>query len=143
MLWLRYFLHYILTRLFANTSKSFTNVGFMGLIYVLSVVVADTTSLENRGFAFAFANTPFIFTAFAGPALAQAFYVKAGFRWAFGCFAVIMPTAAIPIIGMLFYHQRKAKKLGILVKTKSGRSLWQNVKYFAIEFDGISFPEFP
>ncbi|CAG8959294.1 hypothetical protein HYFRA_00013064 [Hymenoscyphus fraxineus] len=116
-------------------AQSFTNVGFQGLMYVLSVIVADTTSLANRAFAFAFAQCPFIFTAFAGPALAQSFYSKAGFRWVFGCFAIIMPTVSLPIIGLLFYHQRKAKRLGILTKIRSGRSTLKSIKHFAVEFD--------
>lgn len=127
-------------QILADIWKSFTNVGFMGLIYVLAVIVADTTSLENRAFAFAFANSPFIFSAFAGPSLAQAFYIRAGFRWVFGCFAVIMPAVTLPIISIMFYYQRKAKKLGLLTKRKTQRTLWQSVKFFAIEFDGICSP---
>jgi MFS family permease len=106
---------------------------------VLSVVVADTSSLQNRAAALAFSQSPYIITAFASPSIAQAFYDTIGFRWAFGCFSIILPIALVPIWGILFYHQRKAKKQGLLVKVLSGRSLWQSIWHYLVEFDGVFF----
>ena len=42
-------------------------VGENGIAYVLDVFIADTSSLKWRGLMFAFSNSPYIATTFAGP----------------------------------------------------------------------------
>lgn len=103
--------------------------------YVLSVVVADTSSLRNRAIAFAFTSCPYIATAFAGPAAGQSFYDTSGFRWGFGAFAIITPAMSFPIWAILMWHQRKAKKLGLLQRTPNGRTVMQSIWHYVIEFD--------
>lgn len=57
-------------------------------------------------------------------------------RWAFGAFAIILPVVGAPLFSIMQFQQRKAIKNGILVKTSSGRTFLQSLKYYAIEFDG-------
>lgn len=116
-------------------AQVFYGVGFQGMSYVLSVVVADTSSLRNRAIAFAFTSCPYIATAFAGPAAAESFYATSGWRWAFGSFAIITPAMSFPIFAILWWHQRKASKQGLLLRTSSGRTWFQSVWHYIIEFD--------
>jgi MFS family permease len=112
-------------------------VGFNGIAYVLDVFIADTSSLKWRGLMFAFANSPFIVTTFAGAPAAQSFYETAGWRWAFGAFAIITPVMSLPFLWVFWNNQRLAKKQGVLVTTheSSGRSWYQSVQHYLIEFD--------
>jgi hypothetical protein len=43
----------------------------------------------------------------------------------------------MPLWVILFYHQRKAKKQGLLVRIPSGRSLWKSIFHYLIEVDGM------
>ena len=113
-------------------------VGFDGISYVLDVFIADTSSLKWRGLMFAFSTSPFIATVFAGPAAAQAWYYGVGWRWAYGAFAIITPAICISFLWVFWHNERLARKQGILVHTRqaSGRTWWQSVQHYLIEFDG-------
>ncbi|WWD20464.1 hypothetical protein CI109_104940 [Kwoniella shandongensis] len=115
-------------------SQVFYSVGFAGMIYCIDVITADTSSLRDRGLAYAFTSSPYIITAFAGPKASEGFY-ESNWRWAFGCFAIILPVVAIPLFSILQYNRRLAKKRGLLVKVKSDRTLKQTIVHYVIEFD--------
>ena len=112
-------------------------VGFNGIAYVLDVFIADTSSLKWRGLMFAFSTSPYIATAFAGPAAANSFYVHSTWRWAYGTFAIVTPVMCAPFLWVFWHNQRLAKKQGILVDKReaSGRTWYQSLKHYAIEFD--------
>lgn len=112
------------------------SVGYNGISYVLDVVIADTSSLKNRPWLFAFSTCPYIANTFAGPAAAQAFYTGSTWRWGFGSFAIIMPVVCAPIAGILLYNTSKAKKEGVLKKASVQRTIPQAVLHYCIEFDG-------
>ena len=90
---------------------------------------------------FAFANSPFIVTTFAGAPAAQSFYETAGWRWAFGAFAIITPAMSLPFLWVFWNNQRLAKKQGVLVNTheSSGRTWYQSLRHYLIEFDCKSY----
>jgi MFS family permease len=96
------------------------------MIFSIDVITADTSSLRDRGLAYAFTSSPYIITALAGPAAAEGFYEKISWRWAFGCFAIILPFVAAPLFGILLFNQQKAKKKGLLIKEQSGRTVIQS-----------------
>ncbi|PMD26044.1 MFS general substrate transporter [Hyaloscypha hepaticicola] len=112
-------------------------VGFNGMAYVLDVFMADTSSLKNRALVFSFATTPYIVTTFIGPRAAQSFLETSGWPWGYGTFVIITPVITIPILVILYLNQRKALRYGLLVKEKSGRTLWQSVNFYFWEFDVI------
>nr|KMM66810.1 siderophore iron transporter mirB [Coccidioides posadasii RMSCC 3488] len=112
-------------------------VGHNGMAYVLDIFLADTSSLKNRGWLFAFSTSPYIATTFAGPAAAHAFYRFSSWRWAFGTFSIVLPLASAPVAGIFFQSRRKAMELGYLAKKRSGRTLIQSVKHYFAEFDVI------
>lgn len=118
-------------------AQVFYVIGYTGISYVVQVVIADTSSLQNRALAIAFSQSPYMITAFAAPSISQAFLDTVGFRWAFGCFAILFPITSMPLWVILFYHQRKAKKQGLLVRIPSGRSLWKSIFHYLIEVDAV------
>ncbi|KAJ9191277.1 hypothetical protein DTO164E3_8904 [Paecilomyces variotii] len=116
-------------------SQVFYSVGFSGMIFCVDVITADTSTLRDRGLAYAFTSSPYIITAYAGSAASQHFY-ETNWRWAYGCFAIVLPVVALPMFGLLQYNRYKAKKKGLLRKKEaSGRSLMQSIIFYTIEFD--------
>ncbi|KAK8022070.1 hypothetical protein PG993_012837 [Apiospora rasikravindrae] len=65
-------------------AQVFYQVGLSGFSYILSIIIADTSSLKNRALAFAFSTSPSLITTFIGPPIAQWFYKNSSWRWAFG-----------------------------------------------------------
>ena len=115
--------------------KVFYSVGFTGMIFSIDVITADTSTLRNRGLAYAFTSSPYIITAFAGSAASEHFY-ELNWRWGFGCFAIILPVVALPLFALLRYNRHKAKKNGLWRKNeRSGRTFKQSVVFYVVEFD--------
>ncbi|KAJ5407632.1 hypothetical protein N7509_001515 [Penicillium cosmopolitanum] len=115
----------------------FYYIGFGGMEYSIDVITADMTKLKNRGLAYAFTSSPYIITAFAGPKVADRFYYEVSWRWGFGCWAIIFPIVAAPLYFVLKSTLRKAEKQGHRIKEPSGRTIFQSIKYWALEFDII------
>jgi MFS family permease len=121
--------------------KVFSSVGAAGAVYAYVIVAVDTTSLKNRGLAFALTSSPYMITAFAGPRAAQAFEVNVrSWRWAFGTFAIITPLMAIPLFTILKINLNNARKAGLIPDEtlRSGKSFPEILKHLAVEFDGKS-----
>ncbi|KAJ5357304.1 Siderochrome iron transporter 2 [Penicillium brevicompactum] len=112
-------------------------VGNNSVTFILSVFVADATGLRNRAFAYAFIGTPTICTAFAGPLVAQVFYVHSSWRWAYGCFAIIIFITFVPLAFVLKIYQRRAEKAAIFTKTHADRTALQSCVHYFHEFDCV------
>ncbi|KAL2152852.1 hypothetical protein VTH82DRAFT_4007 [Thermothelomyces myriococcoides] len=115
----------------------FYNLGFTGMTYCIDVITADSSQLKNRGLAYAFTSSPYIITAFAGPKAAEDFLEHVNWRWGFGCFSIIFPVVAAPLFFVLKYHRHKARKQGLLVKEKSGRTWTQSIWHYVVQFDAL------
>jgi MFS family permease len=111
-------------------------VGYDGILYVLDVTMADTSSLKNRAWLFAFSTCPYIVNTFAGPAAADQFYTHSTWRWGFGTFAIIIPVVCTPLAVIFTINRRKAIQLGYVPKTRTGRTIKESIIHYAIEFDG-------
>ena len=112
-----------------------TSFSYNGLNYTLSIFIADTSSLKNRSFIFAFSNSPYIITTWIGGPLAAAFYNKVGFRWGFGAFAIITPIVHAPLIALFTWNYHKAKRTGLITHKSSDRTVSQSVRHCFLEFD--------
>lgn len=110
-------------------------VGYDAIYLVLDVFVADTSGLRNRAFAFGFASTPFICTAFTGPIAAQSFLRHTSWRWAYGAFAIITPFVFLPLAAVFKFYQRKAERMCLFVREPHGRTKMQSVVHYIKEFD--------
>ncbi|KAI0479141.1 major facilitator superfamily domain-containing protein [Xylariaceae sp. FL0804] len=113
-------------------------VGYTGIAYTVSVFVADTSALKNRGLMLAFTSSPYIATVWVtGPIAQSIIYGGPGFRWGFGIFAIITPIMCMPLYTLFMWNERKAIKMGVLVPQKSGRTFLQSARYYFWEFDVV------
>ncbi|KAH1600288.1 hypothetical protein KXW27_003679 [Aspergillus fumigatus] len=122
-------------------AQVFYSIGFAGIIFSVDVITADTSTLRDRGLAYAFTSSPYIITAFGGPAAAEHFY-DSNWRWAYGCFSIVLPVVALPMFCLLRWNRHKAKKSGLLKdKADSGRTWMESIRHYIIEFDilGVFF----
>jgi hypothetical protein len=110
------------------------------MTYCVDVITADASMLKSRGLAYAFTSSPYIITAFAGSKAADDALGDngIGLRWPFGIFAIIFPLVATPLYCVLKYNIQKAVKAGHVVKTRSGRTIFQSIWFYIVEFDGKS-----
>lgn len=104
------------------------------MIFCVDVVTADTSSLRNRGLAFALTSSPYIITAFSGPKAAETVYAI-NWRWGYGAWAIVLPFVALPMIVMMQLGKRKAKKNGLVLRKPSGRTWLGSIAHYFIEFD--------
>ncbi|OGE56287.1 hypothetical protein PENARI_c003G08124 [Penicillium arizonense] len=112
-------------------------VGHIGITYVVEIMLADMTTLKNRMIMLGINGTPGIATTFAGPKIAALFYANLNFRWAFGAFCIILVGVCIPVAVVMLFMQRKAEKTGMLQNERSGRSWWQSISHYFVQFDVI------
>ncbi|PHH69397.1 hypothetical protein CDD80_6776 [Ophiocordyceps camponoti-rufipedis] len=110
-------------------------VGFNGMGYSLSVFIADTSALENRGLMLAFLYSPFIITAWTGGPIATNVLAGIGWRWFFGIFAILTPAVSLPLIVLFAYNLFKAKKLGLMPARGPRRGLLAATRHYLIELD--------
>ena len=80
--------------------------------------------------------SPRLASTFGGPKIAELFYERSTYRWAFGSFCIILVGFSIPVAVVLISNERKAKAMGLLKKEKSGRTMRQSTIHYLIEFDG-------
>ncbi|KAF2747660.1 siderophore iron transporter mirB [Sporormia fimetaria CBS 119925] len=118
-----------------SAAQIFYWVGYNGLSYTMGIFVADTSSLKNRGFMFAYISSPYIITTWTSGPLSEAFLNGPGWRWCFGAFAIITPAICAPLYILFQINYNKAVKQGVIVPVKSERTFIESVKYYAIEFD--------
>ncbi|CZS99586.1 hypothetical protein WAI453_002435 [Rhynchosporium graminicola] len=116
-------------------AHTFYWVGHLGLLYVISIMLADMTTLKNRMLAFTINGTPTIATTFAGPAIAELFYEQSTWRWAFGAFCIILICVSLPAAVVMLAQQRKAAKFGVLPERTHKRNKFESIKFYVIEFD--------
>lgn len=112
------------------------------MIFCVDVITADTSTLRDRGLAYAFTSSPYIISAFAGSKASEGFY-DTNWRWAYGAFCIILPVVAFPLFFLLRWNLHLAKKSGLWKKKESsGRAFMQSVWHYVIMFDR-TFSFFP
>lgn len=116
-------------------AQVFYYIGLTGLIFTVDVLTSDTSSLQNRGLAFAFTSSPYIITAFAGAPLSERFH-ESNWRWSYGTISILLPLVATPLIATWYLAKKKAFKNHVIEKQSSGRTLRQSAWYYFVEFDG-------
>ncbi|CRL21636.1 Sucrose/H+ symporter, plant [Penicillium camemberti] len=118
-------------------AQAFYTVGFTGAIFCIDVITSDTSSLRDRGLAYALTSSPSMITAFAGSPLSNQFH-ETNWRWAYGTICIILPVAAAPLIVTWELAKRKANKNGeIQYKERTTRTLGETIHFYVMEFDVI------
>jgi MFS family permease len=110
--------------------------GMNGMDYVLNIFIADTSLLKNRLIWLSVTQSPFLCNSFAGPKLGETFLKYSTWRWGYGVFAIITPFMCIPFWTIFWLMSSRAKKLGVIEKEKSGRTVGQSIMHWGTEFDG-------
>ncbi|EEU40096.1 uncharacterized protein NECHADRAFT_103318 [Fusarium vanettenii 77-13-4] len=118
-------------------AQVFYTVGNNALLYTISVFIADSSSLRNRGLVNAFVGTPNFITVWVSGPMSEAYLKGPGWRWCFGTFAILLPAVTIPLFGIFAYNHQKAKKQNLLPKIKSGRTVLESLLYYCREFDAV------
>lgn len=115
----------------------FHTVGNNGIQYIMSVFIADTTKLKNRGLVQALMNTTSLITGWIAGPVAQGYLDGPGWRWAFGMFCILVPVVTLPLYGLLLSNYLKAKRLRLIPLIPSGRNVLQSILHYSREFDAI------
>lgn len=120
-------------------AQVFYQTGFSMIDFSMTIFIADTTALKNRAFWIAYAASPYLITPWIYGYAADEILAPngIGYRWGFGVFAIIMPIVSAPLWGIWYYIQKKAEKMDLTEKKSSGRTFFQSVIFYCIEFDVI------
>ncbi|THX49571.1 MFS general substrate transporter [Aureobasidium pullulans] len=113
--------------------------GFNGLQYTLTVWISDISRLESRVLLIALSSTHSICTSLVVPYIVSSFVKRGGssWRWGYGCFAIVLPVALLPLTILFLWHQRRAAKTSILATNKPQRTFASSAAHFFHEFDVI------
>lgn len=114
---------------------TFYYMGYNSIDFSMTVFIADTSKLKNRGLFIGYASSPWLITTWVYGFAAARINDHLGFRWGFGIFSIIAPIVCSPLIIMFFYFQNKAKKQGLITPNPSRGNFGQTVLYYLKEFD--------
>lgn len=113
-------------------------MGYNGIDFSITVFIADTSKLKNRGFMIAYASSPFIITTWIYGYAANSVLSGIGFRWGFGVFSIVIPIVCAPFGIIHWINQRKAAKAGLIPpRATANMSLSQKTFHYLKEFDVI------
>ncbi|KAL7420081.1 hypothetical protein Q5752_005046 [Cryptotrichosporon argae] len=116
---------YALGYLLVAASKNVTTVaageviytfGNTGISVLTTILLGDITSLQWRGLVNAVFSLPYVWLAFAAGPISDSIdaYSDNGWRWGYGMFCILVPVCIAPALAVLFWADRKSKKLGAL-----------------------------
>lgn len=112
-------------------------LGYDGINFSMTIFIADTSALKNRGFWLAYASSAFLITTWITGPTATSILNNVGLRWGYGIFAIVMPVVQMPLALLFLYNQRKAEKLHLVERPPSGRTWKESIIYYGREFDVI------
>ncbi|MCJ1294906.1 hypothetical protein MMC34_006465 [Xylographa carneopallida] len=118
-------------------AQVFYTVGQNALLYSITIFVADTSSLRNRGLMLAFASSPNLITTWLSGPISQAYLGGWGWRWAFGTFSIVVPVVTLPLFGLFVHNFNKAKKQGVVSQQERHGTAWQSFIHYCREFDAV------
>ncbi|KAF7327597.1 hypothetical protein MKEN_00338900 [Mycena kentingensis (nom. inval.)] len=104
-------------------------VGNTGINLLTGILISDITSLQWRGLMHGIFSLPFIMTAFIAGDISTAISANTanGWRWGYGMFIILVPVCLCPALFILFWGDRKAKKLGTISLAASSYSRRQQL----------------
>ncbi|CAN9433884.1 unnamed protein product [Alternaria alternata] len=117
-------------------AQVFSSTGSQAVSYILTVFIADTSTLKNRALMLSFATSPYVITTWIGGPVAQSVLAGPGWRWAFGIFTIVIPVVVVPLAALVLFNDRKARKQGLL---EPRRIEWSPaaIKKFCIDIDAV------
>jgi len=121
-------------------AQVFFYLGSNSINFSITVFIADTSKLKNRGFFLGYAASPWLITTWVyGFAVDGILPDKGGigFGWGFGLFAIIIPFVCFPLIYMFYSNENKARRQGLFEANPTRGSALQTVVYYLKEFDVV------
>ncbi|CCH44538.1 Siderophore iron transporter [Wickerhamomyces ciferrii] len=92
----------------------FFAIGRIGFKLFQQVFLADTTNLLNRGIWSTLPNAiSGVPSTYAGSYIQDAFLEHSTWRWAYGCFAIVLGVCVIPLTTIMIIIDHKAKAKGL------------------------------
>ncbi|KAL2815812.1 major facilitator superfamily domain-containing protein [Aspergillus cavernicola] len=86
-------------------------IGYTGIMFLVEVLIGDTTSTRSRLLFSYIPATPFIINTWVGGNLTDAVLKATTWRWGIGMFTIIFPICSIPLFLTMLYGHWKAKKV--------------------------------
>ena len=118
------------------SAQIFYSAGSTGLQILQQVFIADSSNLLNRAIFANLPDIPFLFTVWLGPMIASWVLKQLNWRWGYGMWAVLLPSAFLPLALSLYINQRKAQKLNLLKsKPWKGKGLKKILRSAWFELD--------
>jgi MFS family permease len=118
-------------------AQVFFTLGNNCVQYCLSVFIADTSSLANRGFLIALTSSANLITTWLAGPISEALLDGIGWRWGFGIFSIVLPGATVPLYGLFMYNLKKSRNQGLAPRREESRTIWQSVTHYWHQFDGV------
>lgn len=120
-------------------AMTFYYMGYNMIDFSITIFVADTSKLRNRGFYLAFVASPWLITTWVtSPAMDRVLADGGiGFKWGFGIFSIVIPVVATPLICLFVKNNRKARAQGLVPTEPSRGNFFQTLKFYFIEFDVV------
>lgn len=119
-------------------AMTFYYMGYNMIDFSITVFIADTSKLKNRGLFIAYASSPWLITTWVYGYAAQSILSGMGFRWGFGIFSIVVPIVCAPWVILLWRNQRKAEKAGLIPPRATAQMPFQRkVTHYLKEFDVI------
>ncbi|KAI0816630.1 siderochrome-iron transporter MirC [Xylaria sp. FL0064] len=94
-------------------AQIFYSAGSTGFQILQQVFIADTSNMPNRALFSSLPDTPFLVTTWIGSIIGGAIVASSTWRWAYGIWAIILPTVFLPLALTLFLNGRRAKRMGL------------------------------
>ncbi|OJD19047.1 hypothetical protein AJ78_00998 [Emergomyces pasteurianus Ep9510] len=94
-------------------------IGYTGIMLLVEVLIADTTSLRSRLLFSYIPALPFLINTWVSGDVTNAVLGTTTWQWGIGMWAIIYPVCCLPLIASLFLVHRRAKKDGALQEYKS------------------------
>lgn len=120
-------------------AQTFFYTGYNSVDFSMTVFIADTSKLKNRGFFIGYAASPWLITTWIYGYAVESVVAPGGigFRWCFGIFAIFAPVVCAPLIYMFYANEAKARKQGLIPARPDRGPFGQKVKYYLREFDVV------
>ena len=96
------------------SAQIFYSAGSTGLQILQQIFIADTSDLLNRALFSTLPDLPDLVTVWVGAPIAESVVKHSTWRWGYGLWAIVLPTAFSPLALSLFLNFRKAKKQQLL-----------------------------
>lgn len=120
-------------------ANTFFYTGYNSIDFSMTVFIADTSKLKNRGFFVAYAGSPWLVTTWIYGYAVNSVVAPGGlgWRWCFGIFAIIAPIVCAPLIAMFYLNEAKARRQGLIQPRTDRGTFTQKLMFYLKEFDVV------